>query len=367
MTQITTHRNQVGFFSRLCTRLFGEPDPVDEQLKDIARQGSGMAKAAHVCALALIALFSLGSLVALSGDALTSILAQWQSGAGINIPAAISVAVSTLLVLCMDVGMIYAASMLRVLSARRAEPAEKRLHHLVMLTVAALEAGTYGYMSAHYEHPETLVVWALIIARACAAPLLSVYLSMARPLPVGPRDILYQVELASGKGVIRDVVTVANDTGAPLSQKITLYGASAIILPQDRSRLDSMIAVIQQQSPVQVVEATPDQLISPDESLTQGSRLLRHDSLTGKKSPSQRSKVIQLASHTQSTSQRSVKAKPTAEQRVRKALTRYPDVGLDELARLADVAKGTAKKYRALAEQEQRVHASITHVDPQIL
>ena len=238
------------------TRLFGEHDPVDDQLKDIARQGSGMAKAAHLCALALIVLFSLGSLVALSGDALTSILAQWQSGAGINIPAAISVAVSTLLVLCMDVGMIYAASMLRVLAARRAEPAEKRLHHLVMLTVAALEAGTYGYMSAHYEHPATFIVWALIVARACAAPLLSVYLSMARPLPVGPRDILYQVELASGKGVIRDVVTVANDTNAPLSQKIALYGASAVMLPQDRVRLDSMVAVIQQHSPVKVIAAS---------------------------------------------------------------------------------------------------------------
>ncbi len=312
MNQITTHRNQSGFFHRLRTRLFGEPDPVDEQLKDIARKGSGMAKAAHICALALIVLFSLGSLVALSGDALTSILVQWQSGAGINIPATISVAVSTLLVLCMDVGMIYAASMLRVLSARRAEQAEKHLHQLVMFTVAALEAGTYAYMSAHYKHPATFVVWALIIARACAAPLLSVYLSMARPLPVGPRHILYQVELASGKGVIRDVVTVANDTNAPLPQKIALYGVSAVMLPQDRARLDSMVAVIQHQSPVQVIASATDQLTLPDGPVTQEYRALIQGSLTGKESITQRSKVIHLANHNQATRQRSVKVKLAA-------------------------------------------------------
>jgi hypothetical protein len=44
----------------------------------------------------------------------------------------------------------------------------------------SFEAGTYLYMSARYELP-TGIAWALVIARAVAAPLLSVYLSMARP------------------------------------------------------------------------------------------------------------------------------------------------------------------------------------------
>ena len=101
-----------------------------------------------------------------------------------------------------------------------------------MFTVAALEASTYGYMSWLYEHPHNPVAWALILARASAAPLLSIYLSMARPLPVTSRDILYQVELASGKGVIRDAVTVANDANAPLADKMALYGASALMSPR---------------------------------------------------------------------------------------------------------------------------------------
>ncbi|HEV2459223.1 MAG TPA: hypothetical protein VGS80_12765, partial [Ktedonobacterales bacterium] len=39
-------------------RWFGERDAVDAQLADMARQGSGMARLAHLCAAALLVLFS---------------------------------------------------------------------------------------------------------------------------------------------------------------------------------------------------------------------------------------------------------------------------------------------------------------------
>ena len=78
-----------------------------------------------------------------------------------------------------------------------------------------------------------------------AAPLLSVYLAMARPLPVTARDILAQVELASGLGLIRDAVTIANDASASLSQKVALFGASAVMTPQDRERLDGLLAAVE--------------------------------------------------------------------------------------------------------------------------
>src|SRR6476659_5656907 len=55
-------------------RWFGERDEVADQLADIARQGSGMARLAHVCASLMLILFSAGSLVALGGDALISVL-----------------------------------------------------------------------------------------------------------------------------------------------------------------------------------------------------------------------------------------------------------------------------------------------------
>lgn len=218
-------------------------DPVDEQLADIARQGSAMSRLAHACAFLLIVLFSLGSLVALSGDALTHIAAGGITPA--TIPDLISATVSTLLVACMDVAMVYAAAMLRILLARRAARAEMRWHVAVLICASVLEAGTYVYMAWEYDRPATLAAWILVAARALAAPLFSVYLSMARPLPVGPRDILYQVELASGKGVIRDAVTVANDTSAPLERKMALYGASAVMTDGDRARLDAMIEVVQ--------------------------------------------------------------------------------------------------------------------------
>jgi hypothetical protein len=162
----------------------------------------------------------------------------------VDVPAAISLGVSTLLVLCMDVAMLYAASMLRLLGMRRAEPRSMRLHRGVMATVAVLEAGTYAYMAWRYETPVGLVAWALILSRALAAPLLSVYLAMARPLPVTARDILAQVELASGLGLIRDAVTIAHDSSASLSQKVALFGASAVMTEHDRQRLDGLLAAV---------------------------------------------------------------------------------------------------------------------------
>jgi hypothetical protein len=236
--------SRTGFFRSLRTRLFGELDPIEQQLKAISRQGAGMARAAHACALALIVLFSLGSLVALGGDALQSIVTGWRHGQ-VDIPSAISVAVSTLLVACMDVGMIYAASMLRRLAARRADPAEMRLHQAVMAIVAVLEASTYAYMSARYEHPGNLVVWALILARAAAAPLLSVYLSMARTIPVSTRDVLYQAELITGSGVLRHVTRLASNPEASLAELLSMYHAAGESSVRDRQRLSDLIRVAQ--------------------------------------------------------------------------------------------------------------------------
>jgi hypothetical protein len=227
-------------------RWFGERDLVADQLADIARQGASMARLAHVCASLMLVLFSAGSLVALGGDALLSVVDGAQHGQ-LELPAAISLGVSTLLVLCMDVGMLCAASSLRLLATRRAEPHAMRLHRGVMVTVTLLEAGTYAYMAWRYETPVSLVAWGLILARALAAPLLTVYLAMARPLPVTARDILAQVELASGLGVIRDVVTKANDPAASLEQKVALFGASAVMTPEDGARLDGLLAVLGRQ------------------------------------------------------------------------------------------------------------------------
>lgn len=254
-----------GILPRIRTRLFGEHDAVDEQLRDIARQGTGMARIAHSSSFLLIVLFSAGSLVALSGDALVHIAAAGIQPA--TIPALISTAVSTLLVTCMDVALIYAASMLRILNARRAESAEKRIHVAVLICASVLESGTYVFMAYQYDRPVALAAWILVIARALAAPLFSVYLSMARALPVGPRDILYQVELSTGRGVIRDAVGIANDTNAPLARKMQLYSASAVMAPADRDRLEQMIETMRQEETVPLLTPPDASNTSPDRSL----------------------------------------------------------------------------------------------------
>jgi hypothetical protein len=66
-------------------------------------------------------------------------------------------------------------------------------------------------------------------------------------LPVTAKDILAQVELASGLGLIRDAVTIANDASASLSQKLALFGASAVMTPQDRERLEGLLSAVERQ------------------------------------------------------------------------------------------------------------------------
>ncbi|HEV8190054.1 MAG TPA: hypothetical protein VGP82_00995, partial [Ktedonobacterales bacterium] len=219
-------------------------DPVERAMRELERQGAGMARLAHLFATLMVVLFSLGSLVALSGDAFGAIVAAVEHGGLPGIPQAISVLVSTLMVVCCDIGLVYAAMTLRVLKTRGTSRDEQLLHWFVLVTVATIEAGTYLYMSARYEAP-TGIAWALVVARAVAAPLLSVYLSMARPHPVTPRDILHQAELAQGIQLVRDVLRVAQDQEASLADKMRLYGASAHMAEQDRARLEGMIAVVQ--------------------------------------------------------------------------------------------------------------------------
>lgn len=217
-------------------------DPVGDQLRDIARQGTAMARVAHVFAFLLIVLFSLASLVALTGDALRHFISSWQSGQ-LDIPSGISIVVSTLLVPTMDFSMFYAAMIIRNLRARRAGKGEQLIHWLVIAVVIVAEGSTYIYMAALYEQPHTFAEWAIIVFRGGTASMLSVYLAMARALPVTARDILALAELGVGTGVARDVTVIANDGGASLADKMMLYDASAVMRPEDRARLTNMIGV----------------------------------------------------------------------------------------------------------------------------
>ncbi len=42
-------------------------------------------------------------------------------------------------------------------------------------------------------------------------------------------------------------MTIANDASASLSQKVALFGASAVMTPQDRTRLDGLLSAVERQ------------------------------------------------------------------------------------------------------------------------
>ncbi len=140
--------------------------------------------------------------------------------------------------------MLYAASVLRVLSAAGAGWREQRMHVFVMCAACVLESGTYLYMLWQFDYPTSAWLWLIGAGRALAAPLFATYLSMAHPLPVTPRDMAYQAALASGKGVIRDVTVLSHDPTAPLAQKVRVYQASSTMSAADGARFDNIIAAV---------------------------------------------------------------------------------------------------------------------------
>lgn len=219
---------------------FSPGEDVARQLHDLERQGGGMASLAHICAGLLLAAFSAGSLISISYAAFERFLLQWAAGA-FDLPDAISLAVNALLVLAADVGLLYAASQLRTLIAAGAPASEQRIHRWAMLGASALESATYLYLVWTFDRPDTLFLWSIGTARALAAPLFAAYLSMVRPIPVGPRDVAYQAALASGKGVVRDVATIAADPAAPLDRKVRIFRAASTMTSADRAKFDGII------------------------------------------------------------------------------------------------------------------------------
>lgn len=210
----------------------GPVDTVKEQLDEIESRGRTTIWLAHIAAFLVLVVFSMGSLVGLTGDSLNALLSQWRAGSGTNITAAIAISVSTLLVFAMDIGMYYAAMRVRIMK-RRGQGDSVSLDWSVIIAVGVVEALSYAYMSYLYDHP-TGVIWLLIILRALAAPALAAYLSLAETSPVGERDIVQSVERVVAHGVITEMTRIAGDTTAPLERKLALYKGA-------RGGLDSLI------------------------------------------------------------------------------------------------------------------------------
>ncbi|HET9109691.1 MAG TPA: winged helix-turn-helix domain-containing protein [Ktedonobacterales bacterium] len=227
---------------------WGHPRPTEEQaqqaridakLRAIERQGAHSVSFAHGLAYLLVVAFSAGSLITLAGDAINHFLFQARHGV-VDIPSLVSFIVSFALVFAMDTAMVIAAATVRMYRQRRQSGA---LTHILMIAgVCAVESATYLYMSYVYDHPVGWVAWTILTARAVAAPIVAVYLSLAATLPISARDINTQVEVVTGRGVLMDMTKIANDPDATTERKVALYRASAIMDREDAGRLEAIIA-----------------------------------------------------------------------------------------------------------------------------
>lgn len=232
----------VGWLPRLKHWMVGKRDPIEQQLHEVERQGHGMARIMHAAGYLMLVLFSVGSAIGICGTLVQEVVANgpltWQS-----LPNDVVITVSLMLVFCMDLAAIYAAFHMRLLATRHAPWQQYIIHALVLLTCTVLEGGTFIQMSFEYDNVIAGTVALLIIARGIVAPLLSVYLNMARPIPSGVADIAYQSFLGAGQGVVRDIIHIANDPNASLADKAELMSASAYINQREQAQLDRLIDV----------------------------------------------------------------------------------------------------------------------------
>lgn len=212
---------------------------IDARLRAIERQGTGGVHFGHALAYLLVFTFSVGALIALAGDALRTFIQQAQAGA-MDIPSLISFVVSFVLVFAMDTAMVRAAATVRMLRQRHQTGVS--VHVAVIAVVCVVESATYLYMSYEYDHPgRQVVVWTILAVRAVIAPIVAVYLSLGRQLPVSARDINTQVEVVTGRGVLVDMTRIADDPAATTERKVALYQASAIMDATDEQRLARII------------------------------------------------------------------------------------------------------------------------------
>lgn len=251
-------RKRLGIFRRARTFLFGERDAIADELSELQRQGAAMARAAHLVSFLLLVAFSLASVVALTGDALTAVQASWTRGTA-NLTASIAILVSVLLVVGVDFAALWAANRLRIMANRQTHAKSQWVDISIIVLSVVFEASTYVLMSALYDTIPTRLVWGIILGRGITGPLIAIYLQMARPLPVSARDILYKTELASGKAVITHAVRIASDPDVGLGESARIYRASAQAAPADRARLDELVdALGEPQRMGLVIEAEGD-------------------------------------------------------------------------------------------------------------
>lgn len=243
MTEHTTLNEQkFGLLPRFKHWVIGRRDPVQRAQREMEHRGRVLTAVMHFASYVMLVLFSLGSAVGITGDLVRHVLAvgplSWAA-----LTSNIVILVSLALVLCMDLGDIYAAFNLRD-RARRQEPFNLGyVWDIAAIVVATgLEGGTFIYMSFHYDSVVGTGLAILVIGRGIFAPLYAIYLNMARPTPPGVADVSYRMFMGSAAGVERKIVAIANDPDATLVDGVAMMRASARINKQDNSTLDAMMA-----------------------------------------------------------------------------------------------------------------------------
>lgn len=318
---------------------------VDKSIASLERSNHFIVRAAHTFAFALIIATSVASLVALAGQVVQLVVRT-----GGNVPVDASLIITLLLVMAMDTGMIYAATMIRIGAQRGQGIRQLWGYGLIMGMVALLEAGTYTYFLALYEHPANGVAWALVIARGVAVPALSIFLSMAKRITINTEDIARLIEVFAGVGLLKDMARDANDPTAPLDHKIAVYRAAATLSPAQRSKLDAMYVAVTGRPMPRIVEATIEEITDTAEIEAPGDVVMATS--TAPRATAGRARMKPKAKTTR-------KPKTTAqpddtEAQVFAYLDGNASASVTDIMAATGVARGTASTYKRMWTQRHK-------------
>ena len=256
----TEESKRKGWLRTKWERAFGSEDDVDREVRELKNQGAFMARVARFAGSWMIVLVSTATIITLGLDSLDTFVASWDAHHP-DVVVGISLATLFMLVFCMDIGMVYGVTKIRLLTARKASVSEMVIDWAIVGLCASVESLTYYLMLMKYDPPSTNLALALVYARAFLAPLLAIYLSSAQSLGILARDILNIANRRAGLELLRRIGAFGKGVEASIGQVFAVFHATAHMTDRDKDMMQSTYrAVAQWNEPAlaaPVVEADP--------------------------------------------------------------------------------------------------------------
>lgn len=210
-------------------------EKIKRRLAAIERENERSVRTDHMFGALLVVTIATAAMIGMAADSIKALLHGALQAADIVTMATVFAGV-----LGMNRALLASARNMRRADGRGEQIAPR--DHAILWSVIAVESLSFGYMLWVFEHPANAFQIALLIGRAVAIPIATVYLEQQRRMPLDPVDIGIETEIGQGLGVMEDLVEQSYDRAVPTALKIHNYRANADLSPAMDARLERMTA-----------------------------------------------------------------------------------------------------------------------------